>query len=157
MYRRSLFLLLPLLALLTACGPEVVYQEVRPLAATGWTYADSLSFVYPVIDRSRVYDLVVDVTHSEDFAYQNFYVWLHTTFPNGKRSSEKLSLQLAGDYGAWLGDCSGGSCTLGIPILQQLRYTLTGDYVLTIAQHSRDEPLVGIERIGVRLVVNENK
>ena len=150
--------ILPLLSMLlffTACGPEVIYEEEVDFPENGWSYSDSTTFSYILDDVSQAYDLILDVEHGVDFAYQNFYVNLHTTFPNGKRQSEQLSLQLAGNFGIWLGDCSGDLCTLSIPFLQNIRYTLPGEYSLTVEQNSRDEPLAEIQGIGLRVVVRE--
>lgn len=150
--------MLPLLCLLflfTACGPEVVFEKEVGFPEAGWSYADSTSFNYSLDNVEQAYDLILDVAHGVDFPYQNFYVNLHSTFPNGKRQSEQLSLQLAGDFGIWLGDCSGDRCTLSIPFLQNIRYTLPGEYTLTVEQNSRDEPLAEIHGIGLRVVVHE--
>jgi len=151
-----LFPLFSMLLLLTACGPEVIYEKEVSFPESGWSYADSVTFNYTLEDVDQAYDLMLDVDHSTEFAYQNFYVNLHTTFPNGKRQLEQLSLQLAGDFGTWLGNCSGENCTLSIPFLQNIRYTLPGKYTLTVAQNSRDEPLVNVQGIGLRVVVRED-
>ncbi|MEM6772519.1 MAG: gliding motility lipoprotein GldH [Bacteroidota bacterium] len=149
---------LPLLAcliLFSACGPEVVYKDAVTFPETGWSYADSTTFSYSLDNVDQAYDLVLDVNHGIDFPYQNFYVKLHSTFPNGKQQTEQLSHQLAGDFGVWLGDCSGDACTLSIPFLQNIRYTLPGEYRLTVEQNSRDEPLAEALGIGLRVVVSE--
>lgn len=133
----------------------MVYERSTAFAPEGWSYADSVRFEYNIVDTTRAYELVLDVHHSADFPYQNFYVLLHTGLPSGKRVSEQLSLQLAGDFGAWLGDCSGNDCTLSIPLLGNARFGDPGTYTLTVEQHSRDEPLQGVNGLGLRVVVRE--
>lgn len=143
------------LAILSACGPTVIYEQHQELPATGWAYADSARFEFKVPDTGQAYDLVLSLTHSADFPYQNFYVKLHTGFPSGKRTSEQLSLQLAGDFGAWLGDCSGAVCEQEITILRNARFADTGDYYLTVEQFSREEPLAGVGSVGLAVVETE--
>lgn len=147
--------LLPFLILFTfcsACGPTVIYEQIKVLPADGWTYADSARFEFTVPDPEQAYDLVLSLKHSDNFAAQNFYVKLHTGFPSGKRTSEQLSLQLAGDFGAWLGNCSGDACEQEITILRNAKFADTGEYSLTVEQFSREEPLSGIGSIGLTVV-----
>lgn len=132
-----------------ACGPTTLYEERLELPAEGWSYADSARFAFTVEDTAQAYHLVLSVQHAEDFAHQNFYVRLHTGFPSGVRTTEQLSLQLAGDFGAWLGNCSGGNCTLAIPILAQARFSTPGPYSLTVEQYSRENPLPGVGAISL--------
>ncbi len=122
---------------------------------SGWAYADTARFNFAIPSTETAYNFVLTVAHDEDFAYQNFYVLLHTGFPNGKRQSQQLSLQLAGDFGAWKGNCSGGTCTQEITFLQRARFEQVGDYYLTIEQHSREEPLTAIKSVGFSVVVAE--
>ncbi len=147
---KNLILLLCGIALAcVACGPTSIYEERTELAAEGWSYADSVRFAFSVEDTSQAYRLVLTVQHADDFAHQNFYVRLHTGFPSGVRTTEQLSLQLAGDFGVWLGNCSGGNCTLEIPILKQARFATPGPYSLTVEQYSRENPLPGVGAISL--------
>lgn len=143
------------LPFLTACGPAPIYEKDVAFPESGWAYADSVRFDYTITDSDKTYDLVLDVAHNDDFAYQNFYVKLHTTPPSGKRSSSQLSLQLAGNFGEWLGNCSGGKCRLSIPFLKEVNYLSPGDYSLTVEQYSRDEPLPALTGLGLRIIVHE--
>lgn len=145
--------LLFLLPFLSACGPEVIYEKDVDFPNGSWAWADSVQFNYSVQDTSRLYDVLLEVSHGTDFAYQNFYVKIHTTPPSGKRFGEQLSLQLAGDFGEWLGDCSGEQCKLVIPYLTDVRFRESGDYGLTFRQFSRDEPLAAVDGLGLRITV----
>jgi gliding motility-associated lipoprotein GldH len=151
--RFLLLLILPLL--FTACGPEVVFEGKTDIPSSEWMYADTASFAFNLDNVDRNYDLYLDVEHGDDFGYQNFYIKLHTTFPSGKRQSEQISLQLAGDFGQWLGSCSGGVCKLSIPILKNAKFDVAGQYQLTVEQYSRDEPLMALKSMGLAVVVSE--
>ncbi|MFK8161540.1 MAG: gliding motility lipoprotein GldH [Lewinella sp.] len=144
--------ILPFLFLLacicSACGPTVIYEEEVQLPETGWAYPDSTHFQFSITEPETAYNFVLHLEHGTDFPYQNFYIKLHTGFPNGKRNSQQLSLQLAGAFGAWKGDCSGTSCNLDITFLKNARFEQSGDYYLTVEQHSREPVLGAIESIG---------
>ena len=133
---------------LCACGPATLYEAAHQLPESGWSYADVADFSFTVSDTSQAYDLHLQVDHQSDFAYQNFYVRLFTTLPSGTVDTQRVSLQLAGDFGAWLGNCGNDNCTLDIPIGQNIVYRTGGEYGLRVEQYSRDNPLVGISKIG---------
>ncbi len=145
---RLFLLLLPLVIYCSACGPIVLFAEDKNFAEASWSYTDTARFDFAIPATETAYNFYLTVEHDADFAYQNFYVLLHTGFPNGKRQSQQLSLQLAGDFGAWKGDCSRSTCSQEILFLRKARFEQVGDYYLTVAQHSREEPLRGIQSIG---------
>ena len=146
-----------LLCLLSACGPTVIYEQAKELPAGGWAYADSARFAFNIPETGQAYDLVLQLKHDATFPYQNFYVKLHTGFPSNKRTSEQISLQLAGDFGAWLGDCSDDVCEQEISILRNAKFAEAGAYYLTVEQFSREEPLRGVQRVGLMVVETEEE
>lgn len=145
---RTLLFLLLLTCLCTACGPTILFEEEMQVPETGWAYADTARFDFTITDPEKAYDFVLHLGHGTDFPYQNFYVKLHTGFPNGTRNSQQLSLQLAGEFGAWKGDCSGTSCSMDITFLHNARFKQVGDYYLTVEQHSREPVLGDISSVG---------
>lgn len=151
----SLAVLASLILLITACGPVVIYDEMTTVAESGWSYGDSLTFNFEVPNATEAYDLAIRVEHAEDFPYENFYIKIHTEGPSGARTTERLSLDIAGDFGAWHGDCSGQHCSLDVYILQKTRFQEAGDYRITLEQHSREATLPGIEGMGLMLVKSE--
>ena len=135
-----------------ACGPTVVYEETRTVAnGSGWSYQDSLVFTPNIPSDQQVYDLELVVEHGEDFPYENFYLKIHTTPPSGLRTTELISLDISGDFGAWHGDCGGGICELPIALLQNTRFQEAGTYRIVLEQNSRDNPLPAIQSVGLRL------
>lgn len=148
-------ILLFLAVICSACGPKVVFSDEKDLPATGWAYADTARFEFTIPDTETAYDFVLHVGHSTDFPNQNFYVNVYTGFPSGKRSAQQLSLQLAGNYGEWLGDCSGENCQEDITFLRNARFEAAGNYYLTVEQNSREAELGGVSSIGFSVVEAE--
>lgn len=149
---RRLLIFCLLAATLSACGPKVVFSEEVSFPDSGWTYADSARFDFEIPNAEQAYDYVLTLDHSPDFPAQNFYVRIHTDFPSGVRRTEEVSLQLAGEFGAWNGACSGDNCQFEVPILRNARFEDTGKYGLTIEQFSRDNPLGGVSKLGFLVV-----
>jgi gliding motility-associated lipoprotein GldH len=152
---RTLPFLFLLACLCSACGPTIIFEEEIQFPATGWAYPDTARFNFSITDPETAYNFVLHLEHGTDFPYQNFYVNLHTGFPNGKRNSQQLSLQIAGAVGEWKCKCSGASCDRDITFLRNARFEQAGDYYLTVEQHSREPVLSAIEGIGFSVEVSE--
>lgn len=151
------FPLLVLVACLSACGPNYVYEANLDLPDTGWTYQDSLLAQFTIEDSLTIYNLHLQLEHNEDFPYQNFYVQLNTQFPDGQRLSELVSLELASKGGIWLGECGSSSCELSIPIQEGAYFNQVGDYQITVQQYSRRNPLPGILAVNFALEQTEEQ
>jgi len=148
---RLVFLSVVLLPVLSACGPDYVYEKNYAIEEAAWAYTDTLQFQFEVEDTNTIYNLWLEVDHSTTFGNQNLYTQIHTQFPSGQRITELLSLELANQAGNWFGDCSGESCALRIPIQQGAYFDQAGRYHITLEQYMRRNPVEGIEAIAFRL------
>ena len=155
MMPRIAFLGLCMLALvgLSACGPELVYEKDHPLPGI-WTYADSIEFSYEIQDIEKAYDLYLEVAHTDVFPTQNLYTRFVTSYPNGLRQTDEVSLELADKFGQWLGNCSGETCQLRIPLQQDTKYPEAGDYGLTIHQYGRQDSLQALMGLSLKIYVS---
>lgn len=133
-----------LLMFFFGCGPNYVYEETMDISEDGWSWGDTLNYTFSIPDTNTIYDLHLIVDHKDYFPSQNTYVKLKLAFPNGQRTDEQVSLQLANGLGTWLGHCRGEDCTLDIPIQEGAFFNQAGTYVLTVEQFSRTETLEGI-------------
>ena len=91
----------------------------------------------------------MDFTHADSFPSQNLYVKFYTRFPDGKRLSVPLSFDFFDAQGNPTGKCSGGDCRTKIAIQQNAFFNKTGEYVLTLEQFGRRDPMPGVEAVGV--------
>lgn len=133
-----------------ACGSRYVLKDSKDIAATGWTYADSLQSDMFIGDTSGTYDIQLMVKHSSDYPYQNLYIRIHTIFPDGKRLSQPLSLELADKSGRWYGK-GGAKRTLILPIQQNAYFDKGGAYRFVIEQFMRVDTLEGLQSIGIQV------
>lgn len=146
---------LPLLAscyfFFSGCGNDFIYEEKLPIPADSWAYEDTLAFKFSISDTTKIYALLLDVTHSPEYGFQNLYVQIHTRYPNGKVEQQVLSLELANQAGIWNGQCSGKSCTLEIPLLEKAVFRETGNYSLTLEQYMRESPIPGVKDMALKI------
>ena len=136
-------------ALLASCENNFLIEEKQPVHGENWTYSDSLRFEFEVTDTSKRYNLYVDFDHAADFPTENIYVRIGTIFPSGKRLLKQRSFLLADPSGAWLGDCSGGQCSVRVLLQESTFFQETGKYTLIFEQWMRQDSLPGIRAVGL--------
>jgi gliding motility-associated lipoprotein GldH len=145
----TLLLFLPILFF--SCGKSYLYEENVKFENEEWTYQDSVSFEFAIEDTSKLYNILLALEHSPEFSTQNLYTRIATKFPDGKRPSQVVSLELADQTGFWYGECSSKSCMFEAPIQSNAYFNQTGTYTITIAQHMRRDSVPGIQALSLKL------
>lgn len=142
--------------LLSSCGPKVIYENQIDIPEK-WAYKDSLVYEFEVSDTLQPYDITLDIKHDATFGYENLYIYAVTVFPEGRRSSNPVSLQLANSSGDWIGKCSSDRCQTDILIANTSYFKAVGKYKIIICQHSRQNLLEGIRSVGLKISESETQ
>lgn len=153
---KNLIFISYLLLVLSSCGPSPIHSEKLELDGV-WEYDENLTSTISVTDTLSNYDLALKMNHSSEFYFQNIYVRIETIFPDGKKISEPLSLQLAKSKGQWNGKCGGESCEILFSLQDNFKFKNLGDHRFSIGQFSRDEKLKGINEIELMLFETASK
>ncbi len=141
--------------LLTACQDNVLFNAEKPISNGQWSYRDTVDFKFTVSDTAARYKMSLLFQHSDTFPNQNIYLRLHTLFPDGKRITSVRSFDLFDAQGNALGKKS-GHLYENASILQEVtHFNAPGEYVLTLEQFGRKDPMQGIASVG--LVVEQYK
>ena len=150
-------LYLALAFLLSACGPNYVYNHQTSFDNDTWTYQAIQQHQVEIKDISHLYNLIIGVKHSPEYAYQNLYVKITTVFPNQEKREQVVSLNLADGSGAWYGKCSGKTCRLEIPIQQNAIFEQAGTYQFSIEQYMRTEKVEGVKGLSFKVEKTASK
>ena len=140
---------------ITSCGPSNIFEKNYEIANKTWLYRDTLNFDVAINDIATPYNVFLDVTHNADFGNENAYVTIFVKSPDGKRTSNQVSVEMADKIGQWRGKCSGGSCSLHIPLQENAKFPQKGTYIFTIAQNNRIDSLNLIEKVGLSIAKSE--
>lgn len=155
------FLVLPatlaILLLAGACNDPYAYREKKSIPRAQWSYADTLDFKIPVSDTTALYNLYVQFTHADSFPNQNLYLKLYTRFPDGRRISRLRSFEFYDLQGHPLGKCSGGICTSRVLLQDKVYFNLPGDYLITLEQFTRRDPMPGVSDVELLLEKTDKK
>jgi gliding motility-associated lipoprotein GldH len=144
--RQSLLLLITAVLIITSCNDPYLYREKAEFGSGIWLVNDTAVFSTNIQDKSRRYDINMTVDHDPEFAFQNLYVKVLTTFPNDSTAEQILSLQLSDGKGLWAGEC-GSSCFVEISLSDAVRIRQAGKYDFRFLHYSRVDTLPGINAL----------
>lgn len=142
---------------LTSCADENrVFEENVEIPNEKWTVSEKAILEAEISDTISSHNFLINVRNTERYPYRNLYVFVKTTFPNGKSSKDTVGIVLADATGRWIGNGSGylnSSSHLSNTIMYQYnrRFPLSGTYRFEIEQAMRTDTLVGIKNIGLRI------
>lgn len=134
-----------------SCKPIDLYEKTVNIPRHEWQSSFRPSFDFTIKDTSISYRIFLVIRHSEEYNYNNIYVNLYIKRP-GQDTAVKIQhdLTLATNEKGWLGS--------GIDDIYEHRVELTddeklaaGNYTFTIEQIMREDPLLHVLNVGLRL------
>lgn len=138
--------------IISSCGDKnVVYDESIIIPNAEWDNKEFPYFDININDTLTIYDFYLNIRHLENYRYSNFYMFLHTTFPNGNQTHDTIECIFAYPDGQWIGDGSGSMRDLKILLNNNLRFPIKGNYHFEIEQAMREPVLEGITDVGLRI------
>lgn len=139
--------------ILTSCGDNKSYiiNETNEFENRMWAESDTLDFKVNITDTTTRYNLGMTLKHNKDYTYQNVYLMIHTKFPDGKRFSKQVNIDIADKTGKWYSDCSGSTCKVEITIQREAIFNQAGEYTFTVEQFTRDEQLGNIQSLAFHI------
>lgn len=149
--------LISLIAMCLSCSNNnVIYDESVVIPNASWNNQDLPYFDVNIEDTTSSYNFYFNIRHLENYKYSNFYMFLHTTFPNGNQTHDTIELILAYPDGRWIGKGSGSMRSNQILLNNNLHFPLKGNYHFEIEQAMREPVLNGITDVGVKFeIIND--
>jgi len=129
-----------------------LFERDAAIPGQGWFYANTPSFTFDITDTTARYNVYIVVRHTDAYEYNNIWLRLGTTSPGDPVTYQNLKLTLATDAGGWEGS--------GTDDIYEVRKNITpgpvpfrrpGRYVFTVAQIMRENPLLHILDVGLRI------
>ncbi len=141
---------------LSCSNNNVIYDESVVIPNASWNNQDLPYFDVNIEDTTSSYNFYFNIRHLENYKYSNFYMFLHTTFPNGNQTHDTIELILAYPDGRWIGKGSGSMRSNQILLNNNLHFPLKGNYHFEIEQAMREPVLNGITDVGVKFeIIND--
>jgi gliding motility-associated lipoprotein GldH len=127
--------------LFVSCNKNVVFSEYTKIPEEGWKTENKLTYTVDIADNKPYHNVFLTVRHADSYPFSNLFVFLTTTYPNGKISIDTLECLLANKKGEWQGDGAGDLWDNKIPLKQNLIFPQAGKYTFTFEQGMRTNPL----------------
>lgn len=139
------------LCLASACVKQTVYHTYQSIPAQGWNKGDTLVFQVPIPDSLKTLKLFAEVRNEGRYPYQNLYLVVsHNLQDSAVFQVDTLEFTLADREGKWTGTGWAGLFQSTLPI-GTLFMQHPGNYTFNVSQGMKDEQLVGIRDVGIRI------
>jgi gliding motility-associated lipoprotein GldH len=135
----------------SSCDNKRIYEENQTIPETVWGSDNILKFDVEIADTVLPTNFYVNVRNADGYPYNNLFLFIKTTFPNGKTSDDTLECVLADEKGKWLGSGMGDIYDNQIPFKRNVRFPVSGKYTFEIQQGMRLDKIPLIMDIGLRI------
>ncbi len=136
---------------LYSCDNNRVFEENQAINKKEWKYDEAKTFTIEIKDTTSLYTMFVNIRHNGNYRYSNLFILLGSKDPSGVTGKQLLEFKLAEENGKWLGKGIGDIFSYQIPIKKELKIGKPGKYEFTLSQEMRDNPLLYVEDIGIRI------
>ena len=145
---RFLFLLL----FLSGCQPVAVYDDNKSFPGNVWKSDQVVRFDVELKDTVSIHKFYLSLRHETSYRYANLFLFIHTTYPDGKEANDTVECILADPSGKWLGKGITEIRDYQVLLRRGLRFPQMGNYIFELEQAMREPELTGVKDIGLRIV-----
>jgi gliding motility-associated lipoprotein GldH len=158
LFHRHLIVLLCIIILgclsLTSCDTIDLYEKTDAIPGHEWSSDYKPQFSFTIKDTTSAYQLFITLRHNERYGFNNIWLNLYATAPDSTSEKFTIELPLASADKGWLGNGMDDLYDHRIPITldpQKFNFNKAGNYTFTIEHIMRQDPLLNILNVGLRL------
>ncbi len=137
---------------ISACTSIDVFEKNTAIPKYEWQQNFSAAGHFMITDTVSAYSIYLVLRHTDAYAYNNIWLNIGLKPPGDSMHIQKINLKLGDDANGWEGT--------GMNDIWELRKLLNGEprrfkqpgeYSFTISQIMRDNPLLNIMSVGLRV------
>lgn len=138
--------------LLTSCGPQAVLEETQEVGPEGWGQKRVPTFTIQ-LEAGKRYPIDLLVRYNKDYPFSNVYINLWVYGPDSIEVYNKYRMGLLFDpvTGTAKGRAVSDQHDLSIALFKFFTPSKSGKYTFRMKQYMRQDPLVGITSVGMRV------
>jgi gliding motility-associated lipoprotein GldH len=138
-----------------SCQTIDLYEKTVTIPGHNWKSSFKPSFTFTIKETEPAYQLYVILRHRDKYNYNNIYMKITTRQPEQDSTQSALyDLKLGSDDTGWLGSGMDDIYEHRIaltPAGMPFRFRKPGDYIFTIEQVMREDPLENVMNVGLRI------
>lgn len=142
------------LSFLTSCNQNELYFEYIEIDKGEWCRDSSIDFNIDTIDFEQIgdYNLFIELTTTAIYPYRDICLNIEHNLKDTIFSNDSIMIKLADDYGKWLGTGVGSLRQYSVPFKSDVHLDTFRNYNLRIIHLMGDDPLKGVDNIGIRIL-----
>lgn len=150
---------------LISCSKQDTYFHIHEIKDAKWAQNDTLRVTIDTVmlrldsvlfEANMPYTLSLEVTNNVSYPYRNIWFFIQSNFNSDSTyTTESKEYQLADIEGKWLGAGFGSLYQSSFPVADNIYFNEKRNYYIKIEHGMRDEPLIGIEKVGLKLSKKE--
>ena len=145
------FLLLLVIVGLAACDQNKIFESNVNIPADGWSRFEHARFEVEITDTISPCNIYINVRNNSRYRHMELWLFVDVHTPSGIVERDTMEILLADHRGKWLGNGLGDKFDTRMVFRRNIRFPESGNYVFEYEQANREEPLIGIEDIGLRI------
>ena len=138
--------------ILTSCSSGTLYDNNKSMPDNVWKSDQIIRFDVELEDTVNICKFYLNVRHSTDYRYANLFLFINTTFPDGREARDTVECILADPSGKWLGKGISDIRDNQVLLRRGIRFPQQGIYIFEFEQAMREPELEGIMDLGLRIV-----
>lgn len=154
-HKSRYFICLIIMLVCLSCQHREAYYRFSELKDAKWSSGDTLVFNIDstTLNTNTAYDISVELVNNTDYPYQNLWLYIQDDLEGNKFSSCQKQYEMIDHTGKWYGSGFGSIFQLSLMHQKRIVFTQKQNRVIKIVHGMRDEPLVGIEKVGIKIAL----
>ena len=141
-----------ILLIFSGCSSPALYDNTKNLPDNVWKSDKIIRFDVDLKDTVSICKFYLNFRHTTSYRYANIFLFINTTFPDGKEARDTVECILADPSGKWLGKGISDIRDNQILLRRGIRFPEQGTYIFEFEQAMREPELEGIMDVGLRIV-----
>jgi len=142
---------------LQGCTDNAISDSFVNISNQHWTYAQPIKSLVEITDNKKKYNIFLNLRHTDEYKYANIWFKVSIIAPNKIKKTNRIEFSIASADGAWLGNTTGSLYTYQLPYKLNYTFPSNGKYTIVVEQNMRDNPLLGINDVGIRVEIIEKE
>jgi gliding motility-associated lipoprotein GldH len=139
--------------LLISCSLTTdVFEKDISIPGQKWASDFKPEITFGITDTASLYNIYLVLRHSDAYNFNN--IWINATVRepgDSANKSQRYDLTLATNNKGWLGSAMDDIYEHRVLIQPQTKFKRPGDYHFTVEQVMREDPLLHVLNVGIRV------
>ena len=136
---------------IASCDRNCAYERNDTIENEKWNLEKAFNHQFEIKDSMQWYNMYINIRNTTDYKNSNLFLFVTTTFPKGQKAKDTLECALANPQGKWYGKGNGRLKECKILFKPKFRFSQNGKYNIEIKHGMREQDVMGISDIGIRL------